>query len=301
MKTKNQTSLASKYWLLSLSIVCVALLILSYVADRSEGKKAKGPAAFVANYTVVPMQKGLNTIGVWLTDLTENFATLQEVLSENEQLKEKNDALVIENNQLQQKAVELERFYELYKMDEQTADYEKVGARVIASSGDGSNWFHTITIDKGKNDGMRVDMNVMAGRGLVGHITEVGPNWSVVQTIIDNASSVSGMVLTTFKTCIVDGDLKLMNEGYIKFGQLPNDDSEVPVGEQIVTSHISTKYLQGLLIGNVKEVKVDANNLTRSGYIIPAVDFRSLQEVMVITTTKQDMIDKKNVDSAEGK
>ena len=62
------------------------------------------------------------------------------------------------------------------------------------------------------------------------------------------------------------------------------------MGEQIVTSHISSKYLPGILIGYVKEIEVDANNLTRSGYITPAVDFQHLQEVLVITSTKEQLL-----------
>ena len=102
------------------------------------------------------------------------------------------------------------------------------------------------------------------------------------------------MVMTTFDQCIVSGDLKLINNGVVQFEQLANNENEVAVGEQIVTSNISSKYLQGLLIGYVSEVNVDSNNLTRSGYIIPAVDFKKLQEVLVITTTKQDLIDNGN-------
>lgn len=271
--------------------ICVVLLILSYVAERSDKDgKTNGPLSWIASYTIIPMQEGLNNVGVWISDLTKNFATLQEVQKENEELREKNNNLVTENNQLQQKAVELERFYELYKMDEQTADYEKVGARVIGS--DNSNWYTTLKIDKGSNDGMRVDMNVISGKGLVGIITQVGPTWSIVRTIINDSSNVSAMMLTTFDTCNVSGDLELMETGRISFSQLANNDNEIPVGEQVVTSHISPKYLQGLLIGTIKEVNVDSNNLTRSGYLIPAVDFRSIQEVLVITVTKQDMIDK---------
>jgi rod shape-determining protein MreC len=294
MKAKNQTSLASKHWLLILIGVCILLIALSVAADR--GNKAN-PLNTVAAYTVVPMQRGLNKIGTWLSDFTKNFATLEEVRAENEALRQKNDNLIIENNQLQQKSVELERFYDLYSMDQQTADYEKVGARVIAS--DTNNWFSEFIIDKGSKDGMRVDMNVMAGRGLVGIITQTGPNWSTVRTIINNDSNISGMVLTTFDSCIVSGDITLIRSGVIQFGQLENNENQVPIGEQIVTSHISNKYLQGLLIGTVKEVEVDANNLTRSGRLIPAVDFRSIQEVLVITTTKQDLIDKKDNKDSE--
>ena len=94
------------------------------------------------------------------------------------------------------------------------------------------------------------------------------------------------MVLSTSDRCIVSGDLSLMDDGQIRFEQMENNENEVSVGDQIVTSYISDKYLQGILIGYVSEVTVDSNNLTRSGYITPAVNFKDLQEVLVITTTK---------------
>ena len=156
---------------------------------------------------------------------------------------------------------------------------------------DSGNWFSTFTIDKGSADGIRVDMNVMAGSGLAGIVTKTGPHWATVRSIIDDESNVSSMILTTTDRCMVRGDLTLMADGKIRFEQLENNDNEVAVGEQIVTSHISDKYLQGILVGYINEINVDANNLTRSGYITPVVDFKNLQEVLVITTTKSDMIE----------
>ena len=223
-------------------------------------------------------------------EVEKNSVNEWEVREENKQLKEKVAELTIENNQLQQNSAELERLQELFKMHQDTADYPKVGANVIAS--ENSNWFSRFTIDKGSNDGIEVDMNVLSGAGLVGIVTEVGPNYSIVSSIIDD-KNVSAMMLETFDKCIVSGDLKLIGEGVVKFEQLANNENEVKVGTQVVTSNISDKYLQGLLIGYVSEVTVDANNLTRSGYIIPATDFHELNEVLVITTTKKDLIDKK--------
>ena len=132
-------------------------------------------------------------------------------------------------------------------------------------------------------------MNVLAGSGLVGIVTEVGPTWAKVRSIIDDSTNVSGMVLSTSDTCIVSGDLSLMSSGQISFDQMENNDNVVSVGDQIVTSYISDKYLQGILIGSISEINVDSNNLTRSGYIIPAVDFKNIQEVLVITTTKAEL------------
>ena len=285
MKTKNQFSLSSKYLLLILAIVCIILMGLSGFAERTGN-----PLSWIAGYTVVPMQKGINTVGMWMSDVSDNFATLQEMKEENQSLKQKLADMTVENNQLKQNAATLERLQELYKMDQNTADYPKVGANVIAS--DNSNWYSSFTIDKGSQDGIRKDMNVLSGAGLVGIVTDVGPNYAIVSSVIDD-KNVSAMILTTFDKCIVSGDLQTVQDGLLKFEQLANNENEVAVGEQVVTSNISSKYLQGLLVGYISEVNVDSNNLTRSGYIIPATDFKELQEVLVITTTKQDLIDGK--------
>ena len=156
MRTKNQTTLASKYWLLILSLICIILMGLSLVTD-----KVNGPLRTVANYTIVPMQKGINNIGLWMSDLTQNFETLKEVKSKNEKLQKTVDELTIENNRLQQERYELERLQELYALDQSYADYKKVGAHVTAN--DSGNWFSSFTIDKGEKDGIKKDMNVMAG------------------------------------------------------------------------------------------------------------------------------------------
>ncbi|MDD2979209.1 MAG: rod shape-determining protein MreC [Hespellia sp.] len=281
MNKKNQSSTSNKYWLFFTVSICILLMVLSLLTAG-----VNGPLRGFANYTVIPMQKGINQVGMWLSDLSDNFETLKDARAENKALQEKVDKLTIENNNLQQEKYELERLQELYKLDQNYADYEKVGAHVIGK--DSGNWFNTFTIDKGANDGIKVDMNVMAGSGLVGIVTETGPDWANVRSIIDDSSNVSAMVLSTSDTCMVRGDLSLVPSGEIRFEQLENNDHEVAVGEQIVTSHISDKYLQGILIGYVSEVNVDSNNLTRSGYITPVVDFKNLQEVLIITTTKAD-------------
>ena len=285
MKKKNQTSSTNKYGLAGLSLFCILLMVLSVFSD-----KAEGPFKGIASVTVIPMQKGINQIGTWLGDICDNFDTLQQVRKENEKLQTKVDELITENNNLQEEKYELERLQALYKLDQNYAEYEKTGAHVIAK--DSGNWFSTFTIDKGSNDGIKVDMNVMAGSGLVGIVIKTGPTWSTVRSIIDDSSNVSGMSLSTSDKCMVRGDLSLINDGKIRFEQMENNENKVQVGDQIVTSHISPKYLQGILIGYISEITVDSNNLTRSGYITPVVDFKNLQEVLVITTTKADLTGK---------
>ncbi len=272
MKTKNQSSLPSKYWLIIVIVICVILMGVERITGGN------GPISFIANYTVIPMQKGIGYVGRYMRDLSENFETLQDMTKENK----------IDNTRLRQDQYELERLRELYKLDENYSDYKKIGAHVISNSG--SNWFSDFTIDKGSKDGIKKNCNVLAGSGLVGIVTEVGPHYARVRSIIDDESNISAMLLSTSDTCVVRGDLKQMENGRIRFEKLANNDNKIEVGEQVVTSHVSDRFLQGLFIGYVSDVKVDSNNLTRSGYITPAVDFSKLHEVLVITTTKSELI-----------
>ena len=282
MKRKNHTSHTNRYILIVLSVFCALMMLLSSFSD-----KVGGPFRAIANITVIPLQQGINHIGGWMGDMKDNFSTLKQLQAENEKLQEQVDALTTENNYLQEERYEYERLQELYQLDQQYAEYEKTAAHVIGK--DAGNWFSTFTIDKGSTDGIAVDMNVLSGSGLVGIVTEVGPTWAKVRSIIDDSTNISGMVLSTSDTCIVSGSLSLMSTGQISFDKMENNDNVVAGGDQIVTSYISDKYLQGILIGSVSEINVDSNNLTRSGYIIPAVDFRNIQEVLVITTTKAEL------------
>ena len=282
MKKKNQMSHTNRYILLGLSIFCVLMMVLSSFSD-----KVGGPFKTVANVTVIPLQQGMNQIGGWMGDMKDNFSTMKQLKSENKKLREQVDALTTENNYLQEERYEFERLQELYKLDQNYAEYEKTAAHVIGK--DAGNWFGTFTIDKGSKDGIEVNMNVLAGSGLVGIVTDVGPTWAKVRSIIDDSSNISAMAISTSDTCIVSGDMALMGTGQIAFSQMENNDNVVAVGDQIVTSYISDKYLQGILIGSVSEVNVESNNLTRSGYITPAVDFKNIQEVLVITTTKAEL------------
>ena len=281
-KKKNKV-IKNKYILAVLALICVVLMIVSiYAASATNGFKG------LAGVTVVPLQKGVTKVSSWISDIGDRIETLKEVKQENAALREKIDMLIVENNSLQEEHYELKRMESLLKLDEDYMDYEKIGAHVIGK--DAGNWFSTFTIDKGSNDGIKVDMNVLAGGGLAGIVTNVGPNWATVRSIIDDTSNISGMTLSTSDKCMIRGDLSLINDGRIRFEQMENNDNVIQIGDQIVTSHISSKYLQGILIGYITEINVDSNNLTRSGYISPVVDFKNLQEVLVITKTKGDLM-----------
>lgn len=277
---RNRIDIPGKYILLALSVLCVIMMVLSYATDIMNG-----PPQAVAGYTVIPFQKGISYVGSWLFDRSESLKELESLRTENEELKKTVDDLTIKINDLTTDKYELAELRQLMSLDERYSDYPTVGARVIGK--DAGNWYSTFLIDKGSNDGIKVNMNVMAGAGLVGIVTSVGPNWATVRSIIDDESNISAMVLNTSDTMIVTGDLEMYSKGSIKFTELRDEDNAVSPGDQIVTSQISSKYLPGISIGYIKEISDDSNNLTKSGYITPVVDFEHLDIVLVVTVMKQ--------------
>ena len=280
MKKKTNDTLKNKSILIGLSVLCTGLIAVSFLEND-----AVSPIRQASGFVITPIQKGINGFGSWLSGLTDNFEDAVSLRKENEELQAKVDTLTEENTQLVQDKEELTRLRELLSLDEQYDDYEKVGARVIAK--ESGNWFQLFTIDKGSSDGIQKDCNVISGGGLVGIVTEVGPNWATVRSIIDDNSNVSAMVSTTSDQCIIAGDLRLIDEGSLNLVKLTDSDNKVHVGDKVVTSYISEKFLPGILIGYISELNNDSNNLTKSCYITPVVDFRHLQEVLVILQRKE--------------
>lgn len=270
----------SKYLLLILTILCTLLMLITFGTDVFNR-----PLNSAVGYVVVPFQQGIGKVGEWLSKRSDELIQIRKLLDENAALREQVAALTEENTLLQQDKYELNNLRDLMDLNEQYGEYNKVGARII--SRDSGNWYSSFLIDKGSDDGFAVNMNVIAGGGLVGRITSVGPNWARVTSIISDNSNVSGMTLSTEDNLIVSGDLKLMAENCISFSQLVDSRSLVTEGDKVVTSNISDIYLPNILIGYISSLDKDANNLTKSGLITPAVDFEHLGEVLVITDRKQ--------------
>lgn len=278
MRKKTKITIDPKYILVAIFVFCIVLGIISF---RFESKMA--PVRSAVSSVISPMQKGINAIGVKISDRMEYLTTMKKTVDKNKKLQTEIDKLSAENKLLQQDKYELENFRKLYDLDQQYAGYPKVAARVISSDPD--NWYNTFIIDKGTDDGLKKNMNVMAGDGLVGIITEVNKSYAKVCSIIDDNSNVSGTVLANSENCIVSGNLKLMNDGVIEVSGI-DGDAKIENGAEVVTSQISDKYLPGILMGYVRDLKKDSSNITQTGYLSPVVDFSSLDMVFVITEVK---------------
>ena len=256
-----------------LTVLCMVLIVLSSIQGR-----AFDPIRSAVGHVLVPVQEGVNKVGTAIYDGLNEFknAELEDILS----------SLTEENNRLRSEVEELSRLRELYQLDTAYMQYPKVAARVIAK--DSNQWFQVFRIDKGSADGIEVDMNVLAGGGLIGIVTEVGANYSTVRSIIDDESSVAAMSQRSADGCFVNGDLELYEEGLLRLTDI-DKSANISDGDAIVTSNISTKFLPGILIGYASDIEVDSQQLTKSGRLIPAGEFSNLQEVLVITMTKSEL------------
>ena len=278
----------SKYVLIALTVICVLLIGLTSIHDEWLTPLRTG-----VGYFLIPVQSGVNKVGSAIYDEIVDYTKLKDALEDNKEMKDIITQLTEENTRLQAEEFELKRLRQLYELDQEYGQYNKVGARVIAN--DSSNWFQVFRIDKGSKDGIAVDMNVVAGGGLVGIVTDVGANYATVRSIIDDSSRVSAMAIQSGDGCIVGGDLTLFKEGRLRITNVLKD-SDLKDGDKIVTSNTSSVFVPGILVGYAAEITNDPNNVTNSGYLIPAAEFDSLQEVLVITDLKVKMTEETNAE-----
>ena len=277
---KKTITILPKHVFFLLFFITVAIVFVSYRFPKLVQPVRNGIETFI-----IPMQKGINVVGRSTSDKLTMFANLKNLQAENEELKARIEALTTANQQISQEKYELNQLKELYELDAKYPDYHKVAARIIARESNG--WYNVFTIDKGYEDGILENMNVMAGNGLVGIVTSVRKNSSTVRSIIDDSSKVSGMFLKTSDTCIVSGDLNSMiSDGRIKVTMIPLN-ADISESDEIVTSHISDKFQQGILIGYVTDITIDSSNMTKTAYLTPVVDFEHLEDVLIITELKE--------------
>jgi rod shape-determining protein MreC len=264
--------------LLVITLVFASLLTITvdYRGGQSGPLELTGKAALTI---IGPMQQAVakvtHPVGSFFTGVV-HIASLE---SENRQLKQDlqrariqvalSSTATTENNQLR-KLLGIR----------QGLGLKGVTASVIAQSLSNFEW--SVTIDAGSSQGVKMDLPVVGGLGLVGHVTQVAPDWSRVTLIIDPESSVAGRLVETGDTGLVVG-----NRDQDMAMQMVNPHAKVVPGEQVVTAgYQGALYPPGILIGVVSHVAPAEGSLVKNVSIAPLVDFSSLQFVMVVTGTR---------------
>lgn len=226
-----------------------------------------------------PVQKFFSMTGGRIQDGIAFFRDVGAVRKENEELKIEIDRLEKENLELKEFRRENTELRQTLNIKDQFADYEPVGANIIAK--DAGNWFNVFTIDRGAKDGMEKNFPVVTSKGLVGRIIQVDALSSKVEAIIDKNSVISAWISQKGGHTRVKGDLQLKDSELCIMDRIDNE-VDVAVQDDIITSGIGGIYPRGIVIGKVKEVRKASDGLSKYAIIEPAVDFRRLDMVMVL-------------------
>lgn len=272
------TQKAKKAWLIFiLSIAVIAVIFMGISFAKSNGGITPGDGAVGA--VLKPFQVAVSFVSDKIGGFFGVFGDMKTLKEENLELSEQLDILSAENRELMSYKTENQRLRELLSLKESGVLGDVIGCEIIAK--DPGNWFNIFTIDKGKNDGIEVNDVVVTAKGLVGRITEVGPSYAKVVSIIDSNSSVGAIVTRTQDIAIADGELALSEEGLCRLNYVTSG-AKLIVGDMIETSGLGGIYPKGILIGSVTEVKDSISGISGYAIIKPAVDFERIREVLVI-------------------
>ena len=234
-----------------------------------------------AGSTLNPVQsllyKGTNKI----KETLDFFLNFSEVKAENKELINKNQELENKIATYSDLKEENDRLREVLNFAEERNNYNYISCDIIGYSG--GNFLDGYIVNKGKNENVQKGMIVIASQGLVGQVTSVGNNWSIIQSLVNENIAVSVMVERTRDvTGYLKGYKDSKNANLAKVYDLPMD-SEVKEGDVIMTSGVGMLYPKEIRIGEVTRVEEDKVKVMKSAVVKPYVDFNKLEEVFIVS------------------
>ena len=256
-------------------VITIVVLILIVIFSNREANTSFFEN--VANKLVMPIQNGLTYLKNRVSGNSTFFTDISNLKSENQDLKEKNSQLEQSLRELENIKTENETLKEYLGLTEKYGEYKTVPGYVIDK--EISNYSKTIIINIGKNDGIEVNMAVIADEGLVGHVVSVTDNTAKVQTIVDTSSSISCLMSTDKDSIICKGTLSSNSE--LKAMYIPTDANLVQ-GDSVDTSGLGGIYPKGIHVGSIKKIVSTKNITDRYALVETAVDFDKLNTVLVV-------------------
>ncbi|GAB4331010.1 MAG: rod shape-determining protein MreC [Calditrichia bacterium] len=210
----------------------------------------------------------------WENSMENKFALLQDRAQENKILRQKNLALAVENQRLQESLIENIRLRKLLQFKKDPA-YRYISSRVIGYGAESA--VQSIVLDVGKNEGIYKNYPVITPEGLVGKIILSEPEQSIAQILLDRNMLVSARLQKSREVGVV----AWTGNFWLNLNYVPKHVAVEP-GELVITSGLSRIYPKGIKIGVVAEVEEDQYNLFKRIKVKPAVNFNSLEEVFVL-------------------
>lgn len=261
--------------LLVVSLVMLSLLTIT--VDYRGG--STGPLEVVgkgALSVVGALQGAVSRVAHPIGNFFSGVLHVASLRSENERLKEQLRQVQVSRSDVTRLQHQVAEYEKLLKIEKQLSLRHTLTATVIAESVGNFEW--TVNLDKGSADGVKVDMPVVSGDGLVGHVLTAAPHVSVVQLIIDPDSAVAGRLASSGETGLVIGQ-----RNHPLTMDLVNPNANVVANEQVVTSgYQSGVYPPGIPVGFVSHIYTRPGSLTKTIELTPAVEFSALDVVLVV-------------------
>jgi len=228
---------------------------------------------------LAPLQSGVGVTLGGAAELWRGWAFHRETYADNRRLRERVRALETELQLSAFEAQEAVRLRELLAL-QQTLPLDTLAAQVVGR--DGVPWFRSLMLDKGEQDGVRLDAAVISATGVVGRVIAVGPRAARVQVLLDRDSGSAAIVERSRVSGVVSGQVSGPDAGsedlQLKY---VSERADVAVGDVVVTSGLDRIYPKGLAIGRVRFVG-EATGLFREIRVEPSARFERLEKVLVV-------------------
>ena len=241
-------------------------------------------AASVGTQLLVPVQGVLAQTGITTSRFVQAIGEIDRLQTENARLRADNDRLTLENAQAKEQLIAVQQAAKLDAV-QRSLPYQSVAAPVIAR--DPSGVLRSIVIGAGTDAGVHQDDVVLSEQGVVGRVSEVGPNYAKVLLITDSSSTVSALVQSSRASGIVRGQYgdTLVMEWILQSDPVKKGDVVVTAGLGI-GNELRSLYPKGLVIGTVVDVTRAEVSAYQRAVVAPAVDLRKLEGVLVITAPR---------------
>ncbi len=234
---------------------------------------------------ITPVQKLCTNIGNGISDFFDYFSDKEKLHEEINRLKDENAQLKVQINENEASKTENEQLRKLLNLKSGNSRFELETAEVIAR--DPSNWYNTLTIDKGSTDGIAVNQPVISsGNSLVGRISDVGTTWSKITLLTDPEHAVGSQILRSGEYGICEGEGNLTSDGGCRLSFI-SKNANIIVGDTVTTSGLGGIYPKGLVIGKIQKIRPDIQGISQYAIISPEADFKNIQAVFVIKNPKQ--------------
>ena len=210
----------------------------------------------------------------------------EALLAENEALREQIAGMEDQARLANSLSRENQRLRQHLNLKSSHKDYQTVDAYIIAWSS--TDWTNTLTIDQGSNAGIAEDMCAITATGeVVGLVTEVGPNYAVIKTVLDSTLEVSAIIASSGYNGMVKGGYYYNSVNHLIMDYLPSA-AIIRNKDQVVTSG-STVYPRNLIVGSVVDAGFDDTGVAKFAVLEPAAEIASLEQVFIITQYTSDV------------